>query len=90
MVRIGELRQLGGQQPVRAVVCSIETKSISIYEDEGANQDYEVEKAVLSNAWKMIGGDGAKEVFVSYPTEQATEDGFDEARLWCEVLRLRA
>lgn len=90
VVRLGELRQMGGQQPLRAVLCSIETKTISASEDKGTNQDHDVAKAVLSNAWKSIGVDGAKEVFAAYATEQAAEDGFDEARLWCEVLRLRA
>jgi hypothetical protein len=90
VVRLGELRQTGGQQPLRAVLCSIETKTISVFDDGGANQDHDIAKAVLSDAWKSIGVDGAKEFFGAHATEQAAEDGFDEARLWCEVLRLRA
>jgi hypothetical protein len=91
VIRLGELRQMGGgQQHLRAVLCSIETKTTSASEDQGANQDHEVAKAVLSDAWKSIGVDGGKEFFAAYATEQAAEEGFDEARLWCEVLRLRA
>lgn len=93
VVRIGELRQTGGQQPLRGVVCSIETKTTSAFEGTGSNQDHEVneaEKAVLSNAWRSIGEGGAKEVFTAYATEEAAEAGFDEARLWCKILQLRA
>lgn len=93
VVRIGELRQNGGQQPLRGVVCSIETKTTSAVQPTGPNQDHEVdeaEKTVLSEAWRSIGEDGAKEGFTAYATEETVEVGFDEARLWCQVLHLRA
>ncbi|QDS74915.1 hypothetical protein FKW77_004142 [Venturia effusa] len=93
VVRIGELRQTGGQQPLRGVVCSIETKVASTSGGQEPNQDHEVhdvEKTVLLETWKRIGEDGAKEVFDAYATDEKCEAGFDEARLWCSILQLRA
>ncbi|TID14700.1 putative mediator complex subunit med20 protein [Venturia nashicola] len=93
VVRIGELRQTGGQQPLRGVVCSIETKTTSAFGSNGPNQDGKVdeaEKMVLSEVWRRIGENGAKEDFTAYATEEAIEAGFDEARLWCQILQLRA
>lgn len=92
VVRIGELRQTGGQQPLRGVVCSIETKTTSTLEHSMPHQDHgvdEAEKTVLSEAWRSIGEDGAKENFTAYATEESIEAGFDEARLWCRILQLR-
>lgn len=93
VIRVGELRQTGGQQPLRGVVCSIETKATLNFEGLEANQDHKVndaDKAVLSEAWKSIGEDGAKQVFITYATTETSEAGFDEARLWCQIFQLRA
>lgn len=92
VIRIGEVRQTGGQQLLRGVVCSIETKTALISEPSRPNQDFEVdgaEKAVLSEAWRSIGEGGAKEGFTAYAAEETIEAGFDEARLWCQILQLR-
>ena len=79
-IRLGELRQISGQQQLRAVICCIETSSMA---------DGSATRAALSDLWAAIGFTNIKEAFGTYSINPTTEEGFDEVRLWCDVLRLR-
>lgn len=86
VVRVGELRQVGGaQSAVRAVVACVQRGG----EGDGmalAEEDTQKQKEAVRTFWKSFGFESAKEYFY-IPT--ADDDGFGEIRLWCEVLRLR-
>jgi len=89
-IRLGELRQISGQQQtVRAVICCIETSSMADGGDNGPGSNGSATRAALSDLWAAIGFANIKEAFGTYPIDSTTEEGFDEVRLWCDVLRLR-
>jgi hypothetical protein len=88
-IRVGELRQTGTTQTDRGVICCIEVSHWA----EGASSTPEEVKRMEDNAtaaikaiWARIGIEGAKEVF----TSSATAKPLPEARVWCEVLKLRS
>lgn len=96
-IRVGELRQMGGPQTNRGILCCIETSSAAESEDknnageqlqmvEQRQKEEETTKTAMTSLGTRVGFEGAK-----IPLFAATSnDGFDEARLWCDLLRLRA
>jgi len=96
IIRLGDLRQTGGPHPVRGLVCCIEASSTrkedgGIQSPDQAKKQEESTTALMANLWARIGFEGAKEVFISSSstTEETAGEGFEEARLWCDLLRLR-
>ncbi|KAF2420301.1 hypothetical protein EJ08DRAFT_702540 [Tothia fuscella] len=90
-IRVGELRQNGSSTPDRGIICCIEaTHAIDDEEDSLTPeeiQDLEGNaKAEIQALWTRIGFEGAKEVFTSGSPDG---DAFDEARTWCDLLKLR-
>jgi hypothetical protein len=88
-IRVGDLRQTAATQTDRGIICSIEATHWAAEGDNSSPEQTkrmeENTKAVIKALWSRIGLEGGKEVFVSL----ATGKTLDEARLWCEVLKLR-
>lgn len=100
IVRMGELKQSGGQQGIRGLLVCIQSNLSSGQNGEGVDKikvddstaqeqdgSTKASQDEIRDFWKKFGiAEGVKEVFC---TSQPGDDGFAEIRLWCSVLRLR-
>jgi hypothetical protein len=92
-VRLGELRQVGSAQ-IRGVVCCIEAiSSIGVATSSDTQQESkkaeEITRADMANLWERIGypGPNLKELSTPASTDNSSTEGFDEVRMWCDLLR---
>ncbi|KAL9636471.1 MAG: hypothetical protein Q9164_002793, partial [Protoblastenia rupestris] len=87
VVRVGELRQIGGSggQVVKGVVCEVEW----VGDEEDGEQDLEVEKEVIRGFWEGMGvkEKGVREWF--WRAEVGGKQGEERGRCWLEALRMR-
>jgi hypothetical protein len=97
-VRLGELRQVGGPPTPRGVICYIqadsgiadkETKDATPETPEQTKREDETTRAAMESLWDRIGYPGAKEPSIPDATDGATTDGFNDIRMWCDLLKLR-
>jgi hypothetical protein len=92
-VRLGEMRQAGSAQ-VRGLVCCIEASSgigegITFQTPEEIKTADEVARADMASLWERIGHSGPilKEAFTPTSASNPSEEGFNEVRTWCDLLK---
>lgn len=95
-VRLGELREKGGQMALRGTVVCIQTAKQE--SDDGdslpgqadADQELQAGQALVRDVWSRFSVPQAKETITSRPAaREPDEQAFDEVRLWCEALRFQ-
>ncbi|KAB2574743.1 Mediator complex subunit med20 [Lasiodiplodia theobromae] len=95
-VRLGELREKGGQMALRGTVVCIQTAKQE--SDDGdslpgqadADQELQAGQALVRDVWSRFSVPQAKETITSRPAaREPDEQVFDEVRLWCEALRFQ-
>jgi len=104
VVRLGELRQGTGQQPVKGVVVCIQATPQSAAQVDGEHdaaapngegaevkqEDDEIQttQALIRDLWRGFGVEGAKEMMTASNSRSDVDRQFEEVRMWCELLRL--
>jgi len=104
VVRLGELRQGTGQQPVKGVVVCIQTAPQSAAQVDGEHDiaaldgedtgikeeedEIQTTQALIRDLWKGFGVEGAKEMITASNSQRDADRQFQEIRMWCELLRL--
>lgn len=97
-VRLGELREKGGQNAYRGIIVCIQTTKPEPAADEDRDllpgqidpQDQLlVGQALVRDVWSSFSVAPSKEVITSRPLREGDEQTFDEVALWCEILRFQ-
>ncbi|OJD30253.1 mediator complex subunit med20 protein [Diplodia corticola] len=97
-VRLGELREKGGQNALRGTVVCIQTAKQESRPDEGeapsaridADEELQAGQALVRDVWSRFSVPQFKETITSRPAAPEADDQlFDEVRLWCEALRFQ-
>lgn len=99
VVRLGELREKGGQMALRGTVVCIQTakqesedQDMELLPGQTDPQDeLEAGQSLVRDVWSSfgVGANQARESITSRPPREAADDTFDEVGLWCDILRFQ-
>ncbi|KAK7708225.1 hypothetical protein SLS57_009122 [Botryosphaeria dothidea] len=97
-VRLGELREKGGQMAMRGTVVCIQTAKQESVDGQthevlpgqfDANEELQAGQALVRDVWASFGVSHAKETISSRLPREIDDQPFDEIHLWCEALRFQ-
>ncbi|KKY15453.1 putative mediator complex subunit med20 [Diplodia seriata] len=96
-VRLGELRDTGGQNGLRGTIVCIQTAKQepadggdALPAAPNADEELQAGQALVRDVWSRFSVPQAKETITSRPPAREADDQvFDEVRLWCEALRFQ-
>ncbi|KAF2144287.1 uncharacterized protein K452DRAFT_306875 [Aplosporella prunicola CBS 121167] len=91
VVRVGELRERGGQQAFRGLIVSIQTvkqeSGEGVEGSESVKKDEKEPQELIRELWQKLDVRDAKQFMVSIDTDDVDAAAAQEAKLWCDVLR---